>query len=151
MSVDTWSIGPSLLLPVFDGGRRRANVEAVRAQYIAVDAAFRAKVRNAVREVEEALVRLQGAEQRMDEIQKAVGGLKASLDATEVRVKAGFASQLELQDSRRAQLTAESSLAAWQQERVSAWIALYRALGGGWDGELSVPPTTQTQADSPPR
>lgn len=137
LTVDTWSIGPTLLLPLIDGGRRRANVEAARAQYAALEVAFRARVRNAVREVEEALVRLAGANERTAEVAQTAAGLKESLEATEVRAKAGFASQLELLDARRAALTGEASEAAWRQERVSAWIALYRAVGGGWDGELA--------------
>jgi multidrug efflux system outer membrane protein len=138
LTLTTWSIGPTLLLPVVDGGRREANIEAARAQFVALDTVFRGRVRNAVREVEEALVRLQGTEDRMGELDKAAAGLKTNLEATEIRVKAGFASHLELQDARRAVLSAESSLAAWRQERVSAWIALYRAVGGGWDGDLSI-------------
>ena len=139
LSVETWSIGPSLFVPLLDGGRREASVAAARAQLAALDTAYRAKVRNAVREVEEALVRLDGADLRLQEVRKALSGLQSGLDATEIRFKAGFASELELLDSRRAQLSAESSFAAWQQERVSAWIALYRALGGGWDGDLGLP------------
>jgi multidrug efflux system outer membrane protein len=143
LTVNTWSIGPSVALPIADGGRRAANSEAARAQYAALDVVFRSRVRNAVREVEEALVRLAGAGERIAELDKSTAGLKANLDATEVRVTAGFANHLELQDARRAALSGEANLAAWRQERISAWIALYRAAGGGWDGDLSIRTATQ--------
>ena len=65
VTLDTWSIGPlSLSLPLFDGGRRAANVEAAQARYDEAAALYRAKVRQAVREVEEALVNLQSSRAR---------------------------------------------------------------------------------------
>ena len=58
----TWSIGPTLSLPLFDAGKRAADVETARAQYQSAESKFRSKVRTAVKEVEEALVRLDSAE-----------------------------------------------------------------------------------------
>ena len=65
----------------------------------------------------------------------AVVGLNEALASVEARVKAGFASGLDLEESRRAALVGDAALSAWRQERASAWIALYRAVGGGWDGD----------------
>jgi multidrug efflux system outer membrane protein len=39
---------------------------------------------------------------------------------------------MELEESRRTLLAADTTLAGWEQERVAAWVALYRAVGGGW-------------------
>ena len=63
--METWSFGPlALTLPLFDGGRRQANVVAAEASYTQAIAAYHGKVRQAVREVEEALVNLQSADAR---------------------------------------------------------------------------------------
>ena len=133
LPITTWSIGPSLVLPLFDGGRRDANVEAFRAQYAAAESAYRAKVREAVREVEEALVRLASAADRAADTAAAARGYRANLEAAEAMLKAGLGSVLELEQARRLWLAADAAVTALQQERLAAWIALYRAVGGGWE------------------
>lgn len=133
LSVTTWSIGPSLVLPLFDGGRRGANVDAARARYAAAESAYRAKVRNAVREVEEALVRLSGAAKRETETVTATRGYRANFESVQAMQRAGLASGAEVEEARRVSLAADGARAAIAQERVAAWIVLYRAAGGGWD------------------
>jgi multidrug efflux system outer membrane protein len=129
----TWSIGPvAVTLPLFDGGRRGANVEAARARYEEAVALYRARVRQAVREVEQALVNLESARQRMEQARAAAADYRASLTGIEARYRAGLASLLELEEARRTQLAAETAVVTLQRERLAAWIALYRAVGGGW-------------------
>lgn len=139
-TLDTWSIGPlALTLPLFDGGRRAADVDAARARYEEAAALYRARVRQAVREVEEALVNLQSTAAREGDAQTAVAGYRASFTGTEARYRNGLASLVELEDARRLQLSAETTLASLQRERLSAWVALYRAMGGGWSPSLAGP------------
>ena len=138
ISVRTWSIGPSLTLPLLDGGRRTANVAAARAEYTAAEAGYRAKVRNAVREVEEAMVRLAGVATRMNDTRSAAAGYRESLEAARARQRAGLASLIELEEARRTSLAADGAVAALEYEGVAAWITLYRAVGGGWDGSLDL-------------
>jgi NodT family efflux transporter outer membrane factor (OMF) lipoprotein len=139
ISVRTWAIGPAMTLPVFNGGRIAANVEAARAQYAAAELAYRAKVRQAVREVEDALVRLSGAAERFDDVQTSAAGYRTALQAVSERQRNGLASLVELEEVRRSALLAEMAQAALEQERVVAWIALYRATGGGWEAGLAGP------------
>ena len=129
----TWSIGPlALSIPLFDGGRRAANVEAAQARYIEAEALYRARARQAVREVEESLVNLQSVALRADNTQLAAEGYRASFAATQARFGAGLASLPELEESRRTALGADSALLTLQRDRMLAWVALYRAVGGGW-------------------
>ncbi|MDP3761282.1 MAG: efflux transporter outer membrane subunit [Ramlibacter sp.] len=131
--LQTWSIGPlAVTLPIFDGGRRAANVDAAQARYEEAAALYAARVRQAVREVEEALVNLESARLRNDDARVAMEGYRASFAATEARYRSGLASLVELEDARRTSLAAETAWVALQRERVAAWIALYRAMGGGW-------------------
>ncbi|NMM07882.1 efflux transporter outer membrane subunit [Polaromonas sp.] len=132
-SLNTWSIGPlALTLPLFDGGRRAANVEAAKARYDEAAALYRARVRQAVREVEEALVTLQSTAERETDAQGAVAGYQASFTGTEARYQSGLAGLVELEDARRGLLAAQITQASLQRERRTAWVALYRAMGGGW-------------------
>jgi outer membrane protein, multidrug efflux system len=131
--LETWSIGPlAVTLPIFDGGRRAANVDAAQARYEEAAALYAARVRQAVREVEEALVNLDSARRRVDDARVAMEGYRASFTATEARHRGGLASLVELEDARRTALAAETAWVALQRERIAAWIALYRATGGGW-------------------
>lgn len=132
MSATTWSISPTLTLPVFEGGRVAAAVDAARAEHAAAEAAYRQKVRDAVSEVEQALIRLDAARQREADVRRAAAGYREAFTATEARQRAGLASLMELEDARRTLLAADTSLSGWEQERASAWVALYRAAGGGW-------------------
>lgn len=131
--IATWSLGPlALSLPLFDAGRRAAQVDSAQARYEEAVALYRARVRQAVREVEEALVNLDSARARAEDAVAAVEGYRASFAATEARYRSGLGSLIEVEDQRRALLAAETALVSLQRERIAAWIALYRAVGGGW-------------------
>ncbi len=138
--LDTWSIGPlSLTLPLFDGGRRSANVDAAGARYDAAVVSYRASVRQAVREVEEALVNLHSTGEREVDARTALQGYRESFTAMEDRYKNGMASLLELEDARRTRLAAEDTVISLQRERSAALVALYRAAGGGWSASQQSP------------
>lgn len=133
IDVESWSIGPlALTLPIFDAGRRAAEVDAAQARYEEAVELYRARVRQAVREVEEALVNLESARARSADALAAVEGYRASFLAAEARWRSGLGSLIELEDQRRALLASETALVSLQRERVASWIALYRAVGGGW-------------------
>jgi NodT family efflux transporter outer membrane factor (OMF) lipoprotein len=144
-SGSTWAFGPvAVSLPIFDGGTRAANVEAAKARYDEAASIYRGKLRTAVREVEEALVNLQSTADRTQDAQIAAAGFNESFRATEARYRGGLASLFELEDARRSDVSAQTALIDLSRERVQAWIALYRALGGGWD-ETAVPAAAGTQ------
>jgi multidrug efflux system outer membrane protein len=131
---ETWSIGPTLSLPLFDAGKRAADVETAKAQYQAAESQFRSKVRTAVKEVEDALVRLDSARRRLPEARKAVSGYRAHFAAVRELYDVGLGNLIDVETSRRNVLSAETAMKELEQEQVSAWIALYRAAGGSWDG-----------------
>ncbi|WP_341909311.1 efflux transporter outer membrane subunit [Polaromonas sp. YR568] len=133
---NTWSIGPlQLTVPLFDGGASAANVEAAKARYENATAQYRGSVRQAVREVEEALVNLQSTADRSRDAAIAADGYRASFAGTEARYRSGLASLVELEDARRTLLAAQGALVNLQRERRVAWVSLYRALGGGWTAD----------------
>jgi outer membrane protein TolC len=86
----------------------------------------------AVREVEEALVRLDGAARRENDARTAAEGFREFMESAQARWDAGAGSLLDLEDARRNALLAAAVLVGVQRERVAAWIALYKAVGGGW-------------------
>jgi outer membrane protein, multidrug efflux system len=107
-------------------------VAAARAAYDEAVALYRAQLRRAVREVEQALVELQGTAARADDTRIAAEGFDAALVASDARWQGGLGSLLDLEVARRAAVNANSLRVDLQRERLEAWIALVRALGGGW-------------------
>lgn len=129
----TWSLGPlALSIPLADGGRRDAEKRAALARYDEAVANYRGLVRDAVAEVEQALLRLYATEQQADDAITAEAGYRQWLAATQRRYDNGLASLMELEETRRTALQAANTLLALRNERIQAWIALYRAVGGGW-------------------
>lgn len=146
----TWSVGPlTLSLPLYDGGRRSANVEAARTRYDAAAVQYRALARQAVREVEQALLALASTAARSDDARHAVAGYRQAFESTAARQRSGLASLVELEDARRTLLAAETGWVALQRERMAAWIALYRAAGGGWSAAAPGPQATPASSPDP--
>ena len=136
----TWAIGPlAVTFPIFDGGARRANTAAARAAYDEAVALYQAQVRRALREVESALVSLDATAERQRDAVAAAQDFEASLVATQARQRGGLASLFDLESARRNAVQAQSALVDLQRERATAWISLYRALGGGWSAQDTVP------------
>jgi NodT family efflux transporter outer membrane factor (OMF) lipoprotein len=133
----TWSIGPTLNLPLFDGGKKAANVESAKAQYELAATRYQTKVRTAIKEVEESLVRLDTAKQRLPLAQQSAEHYQQVFSANQILFNNGLINGLELETARRNQLSAELAIKEMEQERISAWIALYRAVGGGWQASES--------------
>ena len=157
-ALNTWSIGPlNLSVPVLDGGVIRANNDAASAAYDQAVVQYRSVVRQAVREVEEALVSLDSTAARQADSGSAASNYRRSFVATQARYQSGLASLVELEDARRSLLGAETALITLQKERYTAWVALYRAAGGGWTptanvdahANNSVAPSRIANADPP--
>ncbi|MEF7613114.1 efflux transporter outer membrane subunit [Aquincola sp. MAHUQ-54] len=128
----TWSFGPALLAPLVDGGRRVAAVDAAQGRYDEAVAGWRERVLAAAREVEEALVRLEAAQRREQDAQRAASGYAEFLAAAQTQWQVGTGSLLDLEQARRSSLGADAALIQVRRERVAAWLALYKAVGGGW-------------------
>lgn len=131
-----WTLGPlAVSLPLFDGGRRLAARDAADAALEEARIRYLATLRAAVREVEDSLLLLDALALRRERAAEALAGYERALAATEARERAGLASTLDLEDARRLTLQARQSVVELDAAHTQAWIALYRALGGGWNPE----------------
>lgn len=131
-SSTTWSFGPALSIPLFDGGRRRAAVDSAEADYQSAHAQWRQGVRNAVKETEQALVNLDGAAFRTERAAQAAREYRDYFEATQDKWRKGSESLLNLEVARRSALSAEIEYLNLLRNQVQYWIALYKAVGGGW-------------------
>ncbi len=133
LSFGTWSFGPALSVPLFDGGRRAAAVDSARARYDEAFAAWRGQVRLATQELEDALSRYAAADERLRIAQTSRRAHERSFEGAQARWKEGAASLLELEDARRVWLLARQTELAVRLERLQAWGALHRASAGAAD------------------
>ncbi|SMB21109.1 Outer membrane lipoprotein [Sterolibacterium denitrificans] len=146
-----WFFGPSLTLPLFAGGALAAQQDAAQARHAQAYARYRQAVRGAIEEVEGTLVNLEAARQRSQHARIASQGFRGYFKAAEQNWRAGGISLLALEDARRLATAAERNEIALQRDHILGWIALYKALGGGWQAVPSAPatPPAADTADAP--
>ena len=143
---NTWSFGPSLTLPIFDGGQLKSQVTIAEANYAIALATYQQDVRSAVKEVEQTLVNLDSAVRRESAEKISAAQYRNYYQATEINWRAGGISLITLEDARRQLITAELSHITQQKDRVQYWIALYKALGGGWQATDSTTEKVNTMS-----
>ncbi len=129
----TWSIGPSLSLPIFAGGRNRANYNRSQAAYEEALARYRQQVLVAFRDVENSLSDIRHLIDQNAAQQRAVANARRAAELATERYRAGIVSYLEVVDANREALQADRANAQLAGQRQIAAIQLIKALGGGWN------------------
>lgn len=127
-----WSLLPSLDLPLFDAGARRAQVDVTEATRRELMANYEAALQTAFREVADALAVRDSLAERLSAQQAQVEAAGRSLNIAEQSYRLGASSQLELLDAQRQMTAAEQGLVALRQTEQSNRVVLLRVLGGRW-------------------
>jgi multidrug efflux system outer membrane protein len=128
-----WSIGPALYLPIFQGGRNRANLERSRAAHDEAVAQFRQRVLVAFREVQDALTATRLLTEQAAAQERAVASARRAAQLAQVRYDAGLVAYIEVIDAQRTALAAERNAVQLTALRLNTAVALIKALGGGWE------------------
>jgi multidrug efflux system outer membrane protein len=131
-----WSVGPTLDLPLFTGGRNRAELARARAAYDEAVAQYRESVLLAFQEVEDQLAAGQLLTQQLSAEEAALTSARRTLEIANNRYRAGLVTYLEVAIAQGAALDRERAVVQLQGQRVAAGIGLVRALGGGWTGGM---------------
>jgi multidrug efflux system outer membrane protein len=126
------SIGPSVSAPIFEGGRLRANLQAVEAQYRQAVAAYVNQVLTAYGDVEDALTDLRSLTDQVARMRAAVAASQSYLDAAQAQYKQGLVTYLIVIDAERTLLSNQLTLAQDRNLQMAASIHLIKSLGGGW-------------------
>lgn len=127
-----WSLQPAVGLPIFDGGRVRAGVAIAEAQQRILVEQYRATIRQAFREVSDALVSLEQLARQREASLRTVQANRDRLRITRARHLDGIASYFEVLDAERQLLDSELGLSQLTRGQHQAVVQLYRALGGGF-------------------
>jgi NodT family efflux transporter outer membrane factor (OMF) lipoprotein len=141
-----WSIGPAIVQSIFDAGLRRSQTAQAVAAYDATVAEYRQTVLSGFREVEDNLAALRILEEEAVVVEDAVRAARESVLLTINQYKAGTVSFLNVAVVQAAQLNNERTAAILLGQRLTAAVALIRALGGGWGAsELPSPEQLRQQ------
>jgi multidrug efflux system outer membrane protein len=128
----TWGVGLLAALPIFDGGRREAGVNAAKAQLDGSAIAFREQFLLALKDVEDQLGALALLQAQGEASARAVNAAGQALKLSDTRYRNGLVSQLELLDARRSELANKRAALLVRSAQYQATVGLIRALGGGW-------------------
>ncbi|MGE8235283.1 MAG: efflux transporter outer membrane subunit [Stenotrophomonas indicatrix] len=127
-----FSIGPSISLPIFQGGRLKANLALSRLQQQQAALQFRRTVLQAWHEVDDAIDGYAAEQQRAAQLHVAVDESETALGAARRQYQAGVVDMLDVLSTQRIALDNQAALANSQATTAIARVELYRALGGGW-------------------
>ena len=129
----SWSVGPSLSLPIFAGGRNLANYRRSQAAREEAVAHYRQQVLVAFGDVEDSLSRIRHLVDQTAAQERAVANARRAADLATQRYRSGIVSYIEVVDASRDTLQAERANAQLVGQRLIASVRLIKALGGGWD------------------
>ena len=129
----TWGINPQLYVPLFDGGKRRGQLQAARAATEEAVERYRLTLLRAFEEVENALAAGFYQAQQQTQIAVAVEALNAAHVQVRRQYEHGQVSLLDVLDAERSLLAVEERALALHRARLDAVLFLYKALGGGWE------------------
>lgn len=127
----TWSYGPALDLPIFDFGRRRANLDAAAARETVAIAQYERTVQTAFQEVADALAGRRHLAEQVDAQERNVVAQRRLSELARQRYLEGVVSYLEVLDAERNLFAAEQALLQLRSAQTANLVSLYVALGGG--------------------
>jgi multidrug efflux system outer membrane protein len=142
-----YSFGPSVSLPIFEGGKLTANLKLARAQTAEAALAYRGTVLNALREVEDALVAYRTDRVARDKTEETVKSAELTLYLAHNRYDHGLSDFIQVLDAERTLVSARQQLVQADIGLTNDVVALYKALGGGWEkraGDITVPQVDPT-------
>ena len=141
---DIWSVGGNLTGPIFNFGKNKRRVEIERIRTEQALAFYENTILNAFADVEDALIEIQTYNDEFSAAQRRRAAASNARELSNQRYDGGVTSYLEVLDSERSLFDAELAASETLQEKLTAYINLYKALGGGWISEEEM-----QQAESP--
>jgi NodT family efflux transporter outer membrane factor (OMF) lipoprotein len=127
-----WSVGGSILAPIFDAGRLRAQAEISASLRDRAVFAYESVVRNAFAETENGLAAVQRLREQLEQAEARRVATAEALRIAHNRYTNGYSSYLEELDAQRNSFSAENDVLQLRASYLAAHVDLYRALGGGW-------------------
>jgi multidrug efflux system outer membrane protein len=142
---DTYSFGPSITWAALDYGHVRARIKAANARADAQLAAYEKTVLTALEETENALVDFGHEQVRRDHLRSSECSATQAMALARQRYEGGIDDFLPVLDAQRSQLAIQAQLAQSETRTATSLVAIYKALGGGWEIEQPAAKTASTR------
>ena len=133
-------IAPAISLPIFDGGRRRANLKNADAGYDLAVAQYNSTLVGAISDVADKLLGLDSLRVQVAAQQRGVDAARQAFDLSQQRYKAGVGSYLDTLSVQQQLLSAEQRMASLGAQQIDTSVRLVQALGGGYQAAGDAPP-----------
>lgn len=136
--LDNWSshfysVGPSLSIPIFQGGRLVSSVKLARAQQASAALDYRQTVLTALQDVENALVSYRADQAQVTALDETTGSLQRAFDLASDSYRQGISTFIDVLDAQRQLAQAQEQATQARMQSALDLVALYKALGGGWE------------------
>lgn len=128
----SWSFAPQISLPIFSGGRNKANLELAELRRDIAVAQYELAIQKAFAEVSDALVAVETLAREEAARRNLSDSSQQAVKLSEARYRAGVDNHLRFLDAQRRAFTNEISLIETSTQRQQALVNLFKALGGGW-------------------
>ncbi len=145
----SWGIGPSISIPIFEGGALSANLKTVRAAYEETVALYRQQVLSAFADVEDGLSGLRILSVEAAAQDRVVAAARRADQISEVRYTSGLVNYLQIVDAERTLLDNQRIAVQLQGQRFVTTVLLVKALGGGWADSTLLPTSAPAPVDTP--
>ena len=133
-----WGLGGSVLAPIFEGGRLRAQVQVGVSRRDQALIGYEKAVLGSMAEVEDQLAGIERLQQQSEQVDAQRQALADALRIATNRHREGYASYLDQLDAQRNLFSAEQTALQLRADLLSAQVGLYRALGGGWNADIAI-------------
>lgn len=131
-----WSLGPSVSIPLFQGGQLKAAVDEAKATRDRYFVAYQSAVATAMEDTENAVIGLTQSRLRQEKLRQSVAGYRQAADLSRNLYQSGASGFLDVLDAETSLYSAEESYIQSTANTATYFISLNKALGGGWSGTV---------------
>lgn len=135
----SWNVSPALSLPIFEGGRLRANLDSTEADYDLAVAQYNQTVISALGTVADTITSVQSLDRQRQSLERSRDNAQQAFDLALERFQAGITNYLQVLSTQQQLFSAQQSLVSLNSQLVDTSIQLVQALGGGFNDRLNVP------------
>jgi len=141
----SWSTASTLTLPIFNWGRINANIKGKKAQFDLAFLTYQSTVLTAFKEVEDVLIAYSKEQQRHKSLTQAVAASQLAVQMADERYHRGLTTFLDVLQTQQTLYQSQRNLVDSEAQLSTDLVALYKALGGGWQTEAIVSDAVQLQ------
>lgn len=134
-----YSIGPSITLPIFQGGTNLARLDQAESRYQQMLETYHQTILQAFREVADLLTSLNARKEQLARQRKQLSAAQDAVRLAEIRYRSGLVNYLDVLDAQRTALAAETQMVLTERARLTDMVDLFKALGGGWSPASAQP------------